>query len=182
MKVYTRTGDKGQTSLIGGERVRKDDPRIEAYGTLDELNSFLGLVRDHAPAEIYKEALIRIQDRVFVAESILAAAMEEALEYLPKIGQEDIDFLESGIDEMDKKLEPLKAFVLPGGHPAVSHAHVARTVCRRAERLVIRLSDDFKVDEIIVRYLNRLSDYLFTLSRAFSQELDAEEVEWKSKE
>lgn len=179
IKIYTRTGDQGQTSLIGGARVSKNDPRIEAYGTLDELNSFLGLVRDYMPEEQLRQDILFIQDRIFIAESLLAVAMEEALAYLPSLQESDITFLEGQIDEMDKKLPPLRSFVLPGGHPAVSHTHVARTVCRRAERLVIGLSDHVQVDERIIRYLNRLSDYLFTLSRLLSQLLDVNEIEWK---
>jgi len=181
-KIYTKTGDKGETSLIGGTRVPKFHERIEAYGTLDELNSFIGLVRDQAIDEETKMLLIEIQDRVFTAESILALdPAHEPLRKLPEIREEDILKLENAIDVMNETLPPITNFILPGGHPVVSYCHIARTVCRRAERLVIKLSQHSKVNELVIKYLNRLSDYLFVLSRKMTRDFGAEETPWKAR-
>ena len=181
-KIYTKTGDKGETSLIGGTRVPKFHERIEAYGTLDELNSFIGLVRDQKIDDHTKNILIEIQDRIFTAESILALdPAHEPLRKLPEIYEDDITKLENEIDLMNENLPPLTNFVLPGGHPVVSLSHVARTVCRRAERLVIKLSQHSKVNDLVIKYLNRLSDYLFVLSRKMAKDFGAVETPWKAR-
>ncbi|WP_421829917.1 cob(I)yrinic acid a,c-diamide adenosyltransferase [Larkinella sp.] len=180
MKIYTKTGDQGQTSLIGGRRVSKAHHRIDAYGTVDELNSVVGLVRDQPVNENRKELLKEIQDRLFTIGSELATDPEKTLKKpLPVILDSDVTLLEKAMDEMDAELPELRAFVLPGGHQSVSFCHLARTVCRRAERLVIALNDEKPVDPLVIQYLNRLSDYLFVLSRKMTQELGAEEVVWK---
>ena len=180
MKVYTKTGDTGLTSLIGGTRVPKSSHRIDAYGTVDELNSWVGLVRDQDVNALRRDLLKEIQDRLFTIGSTLAtdpgAHIRKAL---PALIPADVTLLEEAIDRMDATLPPLREFVLPGGHPAVSYCHLARTVCRRAERLVIGLHADAPVEELIITYLNRLSDYLFMLSRAMAQDLGAEQVSWK---
>lgn len=180
MKIYTKTGDKGQTSLIGGRRVSKADLRIDAYGTVDELNSWIGLVRDQAINEVRRDLLKEIQDRLFTVGATLATDPDKAIKRaIPDIISDDIGLLEQAMDAMDTELPPLRTFILPGGHAAVSYCHLARTVCRRAERLVISLNEQSPVDELVLQYLNRLSDYLFVLSRKMAQELSAEEVAWK---
>lgn len=178
-RVYTKTGDKGETSLIGGTRLPKQHIRIEAYGTVDELNSFIGVVRDQGIDEHSKSILIEIQDRLFTLGSLLAADPEKNKMKLPQVKEEDIIFLEKEIDKMDEVLPEMKHFVLPGGHQAVSYCHVARCVCRRAERATLKLAENEKVDEIIYKYLNRLSDYLFVLSRKLAHDLKVEETPWK---
>jgi len=180
MKIYTKTGDQGQTSLIGGRRVSKADQRIDAYGTVDELNAYIGLVRDQPVNQTRRELLKEIQDRLFTVGAELATDPDKTLKKpMPAIIPEDIALLERAMDQMDAQLPELRAFVLPGGHPSVSYAHLARTVCRRAERLVIALAEHAPVDPLVVQYLNRLSDYLFVLSRAMTQELGVEEIAWK---
>lgn len=179
-KIYTRTGDKGQTSLIGGTRVPKYHPRIEAYGTIDELKSYLGLVRDQDISDDIKKLLIEIQDRLFTIESQLAYDPDTKLSRpLPEIIESDIILLEKAIDSMNTELEPLSSFILPGGHVVVSHCHVARCICRRAERITIRLSEIHTVDPLNIKYLNRLSDYLFVLARKIGKDLNAPETPWK---
>ena len=178
-RVYTKTGDKGETSLIGGTRLPKQHIRIEAYGTVDELNSFIGVVRDQGIDEHSKTVLIEIQDRLFTLGSLLAADPEKNKMKLPEIIEGDILFLEKEIDKMDEVLPEMKHFVLPGGHQAVSFCHVARCVCRRAERATLKLAENEKVEEIIYKYLNRLSDYLFVLSRKLAHDLKVEETPWK---
>lgn len=178
-RVYTKTGDKGETSLIGGTRLPKQHIRIEAYGTVDELNSFIGVVRDQSIDEHSKTVLIEIQDRLFTLGSLLAADPVKNKMKLPEVKEEDIVFLEKEIDKMDEVLPEMKHFVLPGGHQAVSFCHVARCVCRRAERATLKLAENEKVDEIIYKYLNRLSDYLFVLSRKLAHDLKVEETPWK---
>ncbi|MBK6835226.1 MAG: cob(I)yrinic acid a,c-diamide adenosyltransferase [Bacteroidetes bacterium] len=178
-RVYTKTGDKGETSLIGGTRLPKQHIRIEAYGTVDELNSFIGVVRDQGIDEHSKIVLIEVQDRLFTLGSLLAADPEKNKMKLPEIIEGDILFLEKEIDKMDEVLPEMKHFVLPGGHQAVSFCHVARCVCRRAERATLKLAENEKVDEIIYKYLNRLSDYLFVLSRKLAHDLKVEETPWK---
>ena len=178
MKVYTRTGDKGTTGLIGGTRVPKYSLRIEGYGTVDELNSYIGLLRDKVLSDTYKSELIEIQDRLFTLGSLLAQDPEKTSMKLPQIHQSDIDFLEKSMDKMDKQLPPMKSFILPGGHETVSFCHIARCVCRRAERLVTQLADETEINPLIIGYLNRLSDYLFVYSRLLSLELKAEEIPW----
>ena len=179
-KIYTKTGDKGETSLIGGTRVPKYHPRIEAYGTLDELNSFIGLVRDHNISTELKITLLEIQDRLFTIESQLAHDPETRLSKpLPKVHESDIHALELAIDQMNKELDPLSSFLLPGGHIIVSYCHVARCVCRRAERITIQLSADHPVNPLNIKYLNRLSDYLFVLARKLAKDYDAPETQWE---
>lgn len=178
-KIYTKTGDKGQTSLWGGARVPKHHIRIESYGTVDELNSYLGLLRDQLEDEQLRSAIKTIQDRLFTIGSILATDPEKAGKIqTPDLLLSDITLLESWIDEMDSQLPELKNFILPGGHVAVSSCHVARCVCRRAERLVVALNENEPVDELVMQYLNRLSDYLFVLSRRIAQILGAAEQIW----
>lgn len=181
MKIYTKTGDKGETSLIGGTRVPKNHIRIETYGTVDELNSWIGLIRDQKINDNHISLLLEIQDRLFTIGSLLASDRENPKMKLPKIFENDILLLEKAIDEMDNSLEPMKSFVLPGGHSTLSYCHIARCVCRRAERLSVSLAENEKVNELIIKYLNRLSDYLFTLSRKLSQELGVIEHPWKPK-
>jgi len=181
-KIYTKTGDKGETSLIGGTRVPKYHERIEAYGTLDELNSFLGLIRDQDVDPHINKMLIEIQDRIFTAESTLALDPDyKPVKKLPEIKEEDILLLENEIDKMNEELPPITNFILPGGHTTVSYCHVARTVCRRAERLSIKLAQNYNVSELVVKYLNRLSDYLFVLSRKLTKDLHAIETPWKAR-
>ncbi len=179
MKIYTRTGDQGQTSLLGGTRVSKAHERIDAYGTVDELNAYMGLVRDQPVNVGRRDQLKAIQDRLFTIGSLLAADPGKDAPRLPDLHEADVETLEVAMDEMNELLPDLRAFVLPGGHPSVSFCHVARTVCRRAERLVIGLGTHETVPPIVIQYLNRLSDYLFVLSRAVGQELQAEEVTWQ---
>lgn len=180
MKIYTKTGDKGTTSLIGGTRVAKSHLRIETYGTVDELNSYIGLVRDQEVNGSRSAILKEIQDRLFTVGATLATDPEKAPKVnTPDLHEEDVLLLEAEIDAMTAQVPPLRAFVLPGGHQAVSFCHVARCVCRRAERLVIRLQEESYVDDLVIIYLNRLSDYLFALCRIMSHELQAEEIAWK---
>jgi len=181
-KIYTKTGDSGQTSLIGGTRVPKYHERIEAYGTLDELNSFVGLIRDQDIDARLKQVLIEIQDRLFTCETMLAVDPEKApLRKLPEVSEPDIILLENEIDRMNEELPPLANFILPGGHMAVSFCHVARTVCRRAERTTLQLSLQSPVNPLIIKYLNRLSDYLFVLSRKLGKDLNAVETRWNAR-
>ncbi len=183
MKIYTKTGDTGQTSLISGRRVSKADSRIDSYGTVDELNSWIGLVRDQAVNASRRDLLKEIQDRLFTVGATLATdpnpPEKTRSKAIPDIVETDIMLLEQAMDAMDAELPELRAFVLPGGHESVSYAHLARTVCRRAERLVIALNSESPVDPLVIQYLNRLSDYLFVLSRKMTQELGSEEVAWK---
>jgi cob(I)alamin adenosyltransferase len=176
-KIYTKTGDKGDTGLFGGKRLPKDHIRIDSYGTVDELNSYIGMLRDSATSEHQKIILKEIQDRLFTIGSNLASDPDKNM-VTPDINESDIELLEKEMDEMDEVLPPLKNFILPGGHTTVSFCHIARTVCRRAERKVVALHHNETVDEIIIRYLNRLSDYLFVLGRKLSQDLNAEEIAW----
>jgi cob(I)alamin adenosyltransferase len=179
MKIYTKTGDKGKTSLVGGTRVSKGDLKIESYGTVDELNSWIGVLRDLEVNHSRRDLLKEIQDRLFTIGADLASEPEQTKKKIPDLFESDIELLEKQMDEMNEVIPPLRAFVLPGGHQAVSFTHVARTVCRRAERLVIRLNEAEEVNPLIIKYLNRLSDYLFVLSRKITQELGTEEVAWK---
>ena len=185
MKIYTKTGDKGTTALFGGTRVPKDHIRIESYGTVDELNSYIGLIRDQEINPHYKNILIEIQDRLFTVGAILATPPEKEVKKngelrLQKLGitESDIELLEKEIDTMEEALPPMTHFVLPGGHTTVSYCHIARCVCRRAERLAVHLDHNEAVAEIVIKYLNRLSDYLFVLARKLSNDLNAEEVKW----
>jgi cob(I)alamin adenosyltransferase len=185
MKIYTKTGDKGTTALFGGTRVPKDHIRIESYGTVDELNSYIGLIRDQEIDSHYKKILIEIQDRLFTVGAILATPPEKEVKKngelrLQKLGitDSDIELLENEIDTMEEALPPMTHFVLPGGHTTVSYCHIARCVCRRAERLAVHLDHNEPISEIVIMYLNRLSDYLFVLARKLSNDLNAEEVKW----
>jgi len=181
MKIYTKKGDNGTTSLIGGKRVPKHHLRIESYGTVDELNSYIGLIRDQNIAKEDIEVLLEIQDRLFTIGSNLAAEPGKSKMVLPELFEKDITFLEDEIDRMDDNLEEMRSFVLPGGNTVVSYSHIARCVCRRAERISVHLSEESEVDEKIITYLNRLSDYLFTLSRKLTKDLDANEIAWVPK-
>ena len=179
LKIYTKTGDGGQTSLIGGTRVAKHHIRIEAYGTIDELNAHIGLLRDSYENKEVHERLIEIQDRLFTIGSLLAADPEKSKMKLPELLQDDVMMLEQEIDAMDQQLEPMKSFVLPGGHPVVSICHIARCVCRRAERCITQLNELNPVQPLIEIYINRLSDYLFMLSRKIAADFKAPETPWK---
>ncbi len=185
MKIYTKTGDDGTTSLFGGSRVAKHNIRIESYGTVDELNAYIGLLRDHDIDGQHKSTLTRIQDRLFTLGAILATPPEDELLKngkqrlnIPRISLQDIETLELTMDAMESELQPMTHFILPGGHITVSTCHVTRCICRRAERLVVHLNDIEPTDPLIIQYLNRLSDYLFVLARKLTFELGAEEIQW----
>ena len=182
MKIYTRKGDTGSTGLIGGTRVSKSHLRIDAYGTVHELNAHIGMLRDQKIAEDHKKLLLEIQDRLFTMGSLLASDPEKSNMQLPQLNDGDIDLLEQTMDRLNASLPELRSFVLPGGHPTVSQCHIARCVCRRAERAAVQLHETATVDERIIRYLNRLSDYLFVLGRALSQELGATETPWNPRQ
>lgn len=179
MKIYTKKGDNGTTGLIGGTRILKSSLRIEAYGTIDELNSYIGLVRDQDINEHYKKQLIEIQDRLFTIGSSLAADPEKSTMKIPDLKASDIEALEKWMDEMEEALPEMKNFVLPGGHQTVSFCHVARCVCRRGERIIVDLSQHEFVADMIISYVNRLSDYLFVLSRKITLDLGTVEQPWK---
>ncbi|CAM4168838.1 cob(I)yrinic acid a,c-diamide adenosyltransferase [Zobellia nedashkovskayae] len=185
MKIYTKTGDKGTTALIGGTRVKKHHVRIESYGTVDELNSWLGLVRDQKIDSRSKEVLTKIQEKLFVVGAILATDPEKAILKngkkrlnIPEIKAKDIELLEKEIDIMDEALPQMTHFILPGGHTTVSYCHISRTVCRRAERMSTLLYENEPFNENVLLFLNRLSDYLFVLARKLSENLQAEEIKW----
>ena len=180
-KIYTKTGDRGNTGLIGGTKVPKNDLRIETYGTVDELNSWIGLINDQLNSEEFKMELKDVQDRLFTIGSALACdADKEPKMKLPDLTETDVQLLEVKIDEMTAQLPPMKSFILPGGHVTVSSIHITRTVCRRAERLAVAMQQaDVYVHPLVIQYLNRLSDYLFTLARYAAQKLGAEELPWK---
>lgn len=179
MKIYTKTGDKGSTSLFTGKRVAKHHIRIEGYGTLDELNSWLGLLRDQEIGEHHQNSLAQIQDKLFTLGAILATepSKDNRLK-IPRLSAEDIAFLENEIDCMNEELPPMTHFILPGGHTTVSYCHVARTVCRRAERMMSYLHGEEPLSDNVLAYINRLSDYLFVLARKLSKDLKAKEVKW----
>lgn len=181
MKIYTKTGDQGTTALFGGKRVSKGDLRIDAYGTVDELNAWIGVLRDQEVNETRRAFLTSVQNSLFTMGSMLATEPGNVKVKVPQLTPEDTSLLEQAIDGMDAELPALRSFILPGGHPSVSFGHVARTVCRRAERLVAALHHSEPVDDEVMRYLNRLSDYLFMLARKMSQELEAEEIPWKTR-
>lgn len=185
MKIYTKTGDKGTTSLFGGTRVPKHHLRIESYGTVDELNSYIGLIRDQEIDPLSNNALIKIQNELFTLGAMLATPPEkETLKSgkerlnIPKIEKTSIEFLENEIDRMNETLPQMTHFILPGGHTTVSFCHIARCVCRRAERLSVALDEEESINEAILTYLNRLSDYLFVLARKLSNLLQVSEVKW----
>lgn len=185
MKIYTKTGDKGTTALFGGTRVPKHHIRIDSYGTVDELNSHIGLIRDQQIDELSKETLIHIQDRLFTVGAVLATDPKKAVLKngqkrlnIPTISAKDIELLEHEIDRMETNLPPMTHFVLPGGHQIVSFCHIARCVCRRAERLATALYELESFEETTLHYLNRLSDYLFVLARKLTKDLKADEIKW----
>ncbi len=179
-KIYTKTGDKGTTSLIGGTKVSKAHLRIEAYGTVDELNAHIGLCKDQLTDEGSVNTLQEVQDRLFTVGSALACDPgKETKMSIPDLQETDCAFLEEQIDAMEKILPPMKSFILPGGHVAISQLHVARCVCRRAERCCVRLSAETSVEPIVIRYLNRLSDYLFVLARYTGHLLRVADIPWK---
>ena len=185
MKIYTKTGDKGTTSLFGGTRVSKDHLRIESYGTVDELNSYIGLIKDQAIDDHTKNVLVKIQHDLFTLGSMLATpADKQTLQNgkerlnIPKVTFTSVTFLENTIDEMNSKLPAMTHFILPGGHTTVSFCHISRCVCRRAERLAVSLHEQEPINLNILTYLNRLSDYLFVLARKLSQDLLVQEVKW----
>ncbi len=180
-KIYTKTGDKGKTSLIGGTKVFKSDLRIEAYGTVDELNSFIGWCLDHLKPNSINNVLAEIQDRLFTIGSALACDPDKETKLkIPDLHESDVELLEKEIDKMNEVLPVMKSFILPGGHIAVSSLHIARTVCRRAERCCVKMQKkEMEVEDMIIKYLNRLSDYLFVLARFSALQLSAEEIPWK---
>ncbi|TXD51191.1 MULTISPECIES: cob(I)yrinic acid a,c-diamide adenosyltransferase [unclassified Polaribacter] len=185
MKIYTKTGDNGTTALFGGTRVKKYNSRIESYGTVDELNSYIGLIKDQEISKEAKISLLKIQNELFTLGAMLATPPEkETLKNgkerlnIPKIDDDSILFLENEIDKMDEVLPQMTHFILPGGHQAVSFCHVARCVCRRAERLSVELNDEEPLNENVLKYLNRLSDYLFVLARKLTLDLSVEEIKW----
>lgn len=175
-KIYTKGGDKGQTSLIGGKRVPKYHDKIEAYGTVDELISYIGLLRDHDIDESSKKILITIQKKLMICASILATNTENCNDKLPELKGNDIEYLEKEIDIIENSLPELKSFILPGGHISVSICHIARNICRRAERRVVYLTQDYEIDSNIIKYLNRLSDFLFVFSRKLSKDFNIKEI------
>jgi cob(I)alamin adenosyltransferase len=178
MKIYTKTGDKGFTSLIGGTRVAKHHLRIESYGTVDELNSYIGLIRDQDIAGHDKEILKQIQDRLFTIGSSLAADPERSKMVIPDLHMADVELLEQEMDKMNEQLPELRHFILPGGNNIISFCHIARCICRRAERITVHLAEESTVDEKVNIYLNRLSDYLFTLARKIGNEHKIPENQW----
>lgn len=182
-KIYTKTGDAGKTSLIGGTRVSKSNIRIEAYGTVDELNSFIGLVSDNFSDKQSKETLKEIQDRLFTIGSSLACDPDKEIKLkTPDLKETDISFLEHQIDAMNEVLPVMKNFILPGGHIAVSTAHVARCVCRRVERICVNMQEHaMEIEPLVIKYLNRLSDYLFVLARYIGHQLNITEIAWKAR-
>lgn len=182
MKIYTKTGDKGTTALYGGKRVSKANLRIDAYGTVDELNAHIGMLSDLSEINEDKEFLFNIQNKLFTLGSNLASNPEkEKPKSVPDILEQDVLDLEKEIDVINEIIEPLMFFILPGGHTSISHSHIARCVCRRAERICVALQQIEPVDDLIVKYLNRLSDYLFTYSRKLAKFLKVEELKWHAK-
>lgn len=185
MKIYTKTGDQGTTALFGGTRVPKNHARIEAYGTVDELNSYIGLIRDQEIPALEKQTLLAIQHHLFTVGAILATDPEKAVLKngkerlnIPKITPDTLVFLEDEIDRMEENLAPMTHFILPGGHTTVSFCHIARCVCRRSERLSVQLDQEEAVEPEVLMYLNRLSDYLFVLARKLTFDLQADEIKW----
>ncbi len=180
-RIYTKTGDRGETALFGGRRVPKSDLRVDAYGTVDELNSFIGLLRDAVENQPVRNILAITQNRLFTLGAHLASDPAKHPP-TPDLLLADVELLEHEMDAMDEQLAPLKHFILPGGHPTVSICHVCRTICRRAERLTVALAQSGEmVDDLALQYLNRLSDYFFMLARFLAKDLGVEEVIWKSR-
>jgi cob(I)alamin adenosyltransferase len=185
MKIYTKTGDTGTTGLVGGTRLPKHDLRIDCYGTVDELNSYLGLIRDQTISDDSKTTLIKIQNQLFIIGSLLATDPEKIKDESKRkrlgitlLKSEAIVFLETEIDTMNSVLPPMTHFILPGGHQTVSFCHIARCICRRAERNISKLNTEQPIQPEILIYLNRLSDFIFVLARKLSKELHAEEIKW----
>ena len=185
MKIYTKTGDKGTTGLVGGKRIPKHDLRIDCYGTIDELNSYLGLIRDQEISTDHKTTLLDIQNQLFVIGSLLAIDPELLKEESKRkrlgitfLNPEAITSLETEIDVMNNELPAMTHFILPGGHQTVSFCHIARCICRRAERSISKLHIEHPTQPEILIYLNRLSDFIFVLARKLSKELNAEEIKW----
>ena len=185
MKIYTKTGDKGTTGLVGGTRIPKHDLRIDCYGTVDELNSYLGLIRDQAISKDSKTTLIKIQNQLFIIGSLLATDPEKLKDESKRkrlgitfLEADAIAFLETEIDAMNLALPPMTHFILPGGHQTVSFCHIARCICRRAERAISKLNTEQPTQSEVLIYLNRLSDFIFVLARKLSKELEAEEIKW----
>jgi cob(I)alamin adenosyltransferase len=180
-KIYTKTGDKGSTSLIGGTKVPKSSLRIEAYGTVDELSSWIGLCKDLLTDETAQKLLQEIQDRLFTMNASLACdPVKEPKLRIPDLKDEDVTLLEKEMDRMNESIPPMKSFILPGGHPVLSQLHITRCVCRRAERCCVRLEQEHEeVEQIVIKYLNRLSDYLFVLARYTGHQMGVEEIPWK---
>lgn len=179
MKIYTKTGDKGETSFLDGKRISKSHFRLEVYGTIDELNSYIGLIRSLEQTRNYNTELLNIQDKLFTIGSHLAVQEDPDKFNLPELHIDDVTFLEENIDSMEKGLPTMRNFILPGGDMAVSHIHVARCICRRAERLAAALNENEPIESTILIYLNRLSDYLFVLGRKISNDNDLDEIPWK---
>ena len=179
MKIYTKTGDKGKTALLSGNRVPKYHKRIEAYGTIDELNSFVGLLRSFDINAQIINTLINIQNKLLNLGTMLAADEQTKFE-IPKVTEADIIFLENKIDKYNSELPKLTKFILPGGNQEIAHCHVCRTICRRAERQVVELSEQFQISDIAVKYLNRLSDFFFVLARKITADTSCEEIVWDS--
>ena len=176
MKIYTTTGDEGMTSLVGGTRVSKFDTRVEAYGTIDELNSYIGLIRSQNIDAHIIDILHQIQGKLMDISAIVAS--DGSVKNLPKIDSEDVRILENEIDKITAQVEPLRNFILPGGHTIPAFCHIARTVCRRAERVVLKLNNEEPLPQILLIYINRLSDYLFMLARKLHKDLDIQEILW----
>ena len=178
MKIYTKKGDQGSTSLLGGKQVSKSDERINAYGTVDELNAYIGLIRDLEIDAKSRETLLHIQNTLFIIGSWLAADPGKPKLKIPALSHEDVALLEAQIDAMTTNLPPLQSFILPGGHVIASHCHVARTICRRAERTTCLLAENCEINPVIIQFLNRLSDFLFVLARKFCIDLGGNEIPW----
>jgi len=180
MKIYTKTGDKGETGLFGGKRVSKDDVRIEAYGTTDELNAFIGQLISQVEIDDVQKVLIAVQNDIFAIGSMLSMPADQSFD-IPIVDEASIEILENAIDNMESGLEPLRNFILPSGHATISACHICRTVSRRAERRVVTLESVEEIDPTIKKYLNRLSDYFFVLSRYIAANLGINETIWKPK-
>lgn len=180
LRIYTKTGDDGTTGLFGGTRVSKDHLRIHAYGTVDELNSVIGIALTTSMPDDVREQLEAISSELFTVGADLATPLDPPPAYdIPRIGQEHISWLEGRIDAFDAELQPLKNFILPGGTPAAAQLHLARTVCRRAERITVSLAEHDNIGEHVIRYLNRLSDYLFTVARVVNHRAGVQDTPWR---
>lgn len=181
MKIYSKSGDKGMTSLRGGKIVPKFHKRIDTLGNVDELISYMGLIRSRKINEAYEKTIIKIQEKLMICAALIASETGTGSSEMPEIKEDDVLMLEKLIDDMEKDLSALNSFILPGGNDLVSFCHIARTICRKAERKVAELSSELFVPEIITKYLNRLSDFLFVLARRLSADLNLDEIRWNSK-